>query len=1022
MNKHFLSHCVAFLFCFLGLVPVVNAEAYQPSVENLEARKEFNNSRFGIFLHWGIYSSFAQGEWYLHNKGLLADEYAKAANAFYPHDFNAKEWVSLFKRSGAKYITITTRHHDGFSLFDTKHSDYNIMNTPFKRDVIKELTDACHAQNVPIHYYYSHLDWTRHDYPLGDTGHSSRPESTGYQPAGYYNSYLQFMKNQLTELLTNYGDVAAVWFDGFWDHKADFDWKLREQYDLIHQLQPACLVGNNHHTTPFEGEDFQMFERDVPGENENGLSGQAVSQLPLETCQTMNDSWGYCVEDQHYKSLKEIIHLLVRTSAKGANLLLNVGPQADGNIPQRAVERLEQIGKWLETNGTAIYGTDAGPISKANTMYSTRKGNTIYLHVLNTTLKKLKITVPEQITGVTTLSGESVSYTQNNSDVTILLPKAQDDIDNIVVLTVRAEKCKVSFNAICGDGKFIENFIPAQELYLDPENPSVSLPKTVKDHFYLDHYDASTHVAVYKEVLPFKVSTSEKVHEYFMTLNNHNGYLVRQNDRFGFTREKPVTDEGIFSFYGNSIDGFRVGCKAVPNQYLFAENFENATPLTLSEIGTYFTLYKADNGFRLGSKEGYCLVQDWGDINRNLTIWGDKKGLTGIESLINIESVNLAADLLEKNVSPYFRPENAGGYFALSAEAQQQLNDEYLRLVENCTLEEYEVFKKKLQELLIRPQDGFYRLSIKVDNNSSFADGIYYLGAKGAPAGIPSPDGPETIVRISNDQHHNFSISLQGKYVQGTNGDGVVLSSTPVLFSPQLAAPGRITLRAKDNTSNRGYLHVAGGSHRLIGWESVADASKWKVEDVGSLSVDLNEFGTKCYTSLYLPFSAQIVNDVAAYYGSLSENKVHMHPITDQIIPANTGIVVQAEPGIDHIELRPCDAKRECLGDIKGTNLETQISAHPDQTFFVLAQHDTAGEVGFYKTVKKLLPANAAFLQVAGGDLLIDGFRLDFGDVTGITEVGVTSSAEPTYDLIGRRVRKSAKGVYISSHKKMYLK
>lgn len=216
---------------------------YVPAPENLKARKEFSDNKFGIFLHWGIYSLFGQGEWYLNSGGLNCHEYAKAASAFYPSRFNASEWVKAIKEAGARYICITTRHHDGFSMFDTKYSDYNIVDaTPFGRDVIKELADECHKQGIKLHLYYSHLDWTREDYyPLGNTGHR-----TGRKNHGNWESYYEFMNNQLTELLTNYGEIGAIWFDGVWD-KPDFDWRLGEQYAMIHRLQPACLIGNNHH-------------------------------------------------------------------------------------------------------------------------------------------------------------------------------------------------------------------------------------------------------------------------------------------------------------------------------------------------------------------------------------------------------------------------------------------------------------------------------------------------------------------------------------------------------------------------------------------------------------------------------------------------------------------------------------------------------------------------------------------------------------------------------------------------------
>lgn len=356
---------------------------YIPTKENLEARQEFDSFRFGIFLHWGIYSEFAQGEWYLEDGKLKNDEYQKAASCFYPVLFDAEAWVKAIKDSGAKYITFTSRHHDGFSMWNTKESSYNIVEaTPFKRDVVGELAEACRKEDIRLHIYYSLIDWSREDYPVGWTGHYSRDT---LKPN--YDHYFQFMKNQMRELLCNYEGVEGLWFDGIWDHgkdKTPFDWRMEELYEYIHYLKPHCLIGNNHHVDPIEGEDFQMFERDLPGENKSGFSkGQSVSQLPLEMCQTMNKSWGYNVADLEYKSSRELITLLVRASSKGSNLLLNIGPQPNGKLPDMALKRLKDIGLWIKKNGESIYGTSRG--EEYPWGVTTKKNNTVYLHVLENT-------------------------------------------------------------------------------------------------------------------------------------------------------------------------------------------------------------------------------------------------------------------------------------------------------------------------------------------------------------------------------------------------------------------------------------------------------------------------------------------------------------------------------------------------------------------------------------------------------------------------------------------------------------
>lgn len=358
-----------------------NASVYQPSAEVQKSQREFAADRFGIFIHWGIYSMFGQGEWYL-NAGLDEKEYSKAAQGFYPIGFNADEWAKAIKGSGARYITFTTRHHDGFSMFHTAESDYNIVDgTPFGRDVLRELADACSRHDLKLHLYYSHLDWRREDYPQGRTGRHTGRDST----RANWSSYRKFMDRQLTELLTGYGPIRAIWFDGYWDHDSDtvpFDWQLESQYALVHRLQPGCMVANNHHENVLPGEDIQIFERDVPGENLAGYSSQALASLPKETCQTMNGMWGYKVKDTDYKSVEELIHLLVRCSGMGANLLLNIGPRPDGRLPEQSLERLQGIGEWLAGYGETIYGTEGGEIRPQPWGATTRKGNSLYVHVL----------------------------------------------------------------------------------------------------------------------------------------------------------------------------------------------------------------------------------------------------------------------------------------------------------------------------------------------------------------------------------------------------------------------------------------------------------------------------------------------------------------------------------------------------------------------------------------------------------------------------------------------------------------
>ena len=423
------------LLCFFA--PSAKSQTYQPTEENLKSRQEFRDNRFGIFLHWGIYSMLATGEWTMTNKNLNYKEYAKLAGGFYPSKFDAAKWVSAIKVSGAKYICFTSRHHDGFSMFHTRFSDYNIVDaTPFKRDILKELADECHKQGIRLHLYYSHIDWFREDAPWGRTGRGTgRPN-----PKGDWRSYYKFMNNQLTELLTNYGKIGAIWFDGWWDQdqNPDFDWQLPGQYAMIHRLQPACLVGNNHHQVPFAGEDIQIFERDLPGENRAGLSGQDISALPLETCETMNGMWGYKITDQDYKSTKTLIHYLVKAAGKDANLLMNIGPRPDGELPAVALERLAEVGEWMKVYGETIYGTRGGCIAPHPWGVTTQRGNKLYVHILELQDKALFLPlegkkVKKAISYVDRLP---VKFRKSEGGVILYLPEVPMDVDKVIEVEI----------------------------------------------------------------------------------------------------------------------------------------------------------------------------------------------------------------------------------------------------------------------------------------------------------------------------------------------------------------------------------------------------------------------------------------------------------------------------------------------------------------------------------------------------------------------------------------------------------
>lgn len=407
--------------------------------------KWFEDARFGLFVHFGPYSVLGDGEWIMNNRPIPAKNYRLLQDFFNPQAFDAKEWVKIAKDAGMKYITFTSRHHDGFSNWNTKQSDWNIMNTPYGKDLIKQLADECHKEGIKLVFYYSQVDWMRSDYQY-ETGRTGK--GSGRTEKSNWDSYINFMKAQLTELLTNYGPIGGIWFDGHWDQTSDdnrtshetyADWHYPEIYGLIHRLQPECLIANNHHLPPIEGEDYQIFERDVPGENKSGFSGQEISRLPLESCETINNTWGFQLTDNNFKSTKELLHLLIRTAGTNANLLLNVGPMPNGKIQQECVDRLQQMGNWMKKYGYTIYETQQGLILPQTWGACTKKGNTYYIHILDKNTPSITLNIPAMKSAKWINVDSKLDWKKDKKtgDVTFFTSGNLDDIDSIIEVVVK---------------------------------------------------------------------------------------------------------------------------------------------------------------------------------------------------------------------------------------------------------------------------------------------------------------------------------------------------------------------------------------------------------------------------------------------------------------------------------------------------------------------------------------------------------------------------------------------------------
>ncbi len=419
----------ALVFASLGMA---QTKAIQKSQE------WFQDSRFGLFVHWGVYSLLSKGEWVMNNDRMTVEDYEKLHHQFNPVNFDADQWVRLAKDAGMKYITITSKHHDGFSMYDTQLNDYKITKTPFKRDPMKELAAACDKHGLRLFFYYSQLDWRHPDYfPRGKTGNY-----TGRPIAGEWDRYIDVHMGQVRELCTNYGEIGGLWFDGWWD-RPEADWRLDELYSMIHELQPSALIGNNHHVEPFAGENFQNFEQDLPGDNTAGFNKAGVSQLPLETCLTMNGSWGYNKNDNDFKSTRELIHYLVKAAGFGSNLLLNVGPTPLGEIQPEAVTRLKEMGAWLDRYGKTIYKTRGGPWVRQPWGTSTQKDkNTIYLHVLESPQGMITLPLTDSIVKSAKLwKGKKLKVIHGGKKAAIILPQQDEDpIDAIIELTMCESK------------------------------------------------------------------------------------------------------------------------------------------------------------------------------------------------------------------------------------------------------------------------------------------------------------------------------------------------------------------------------------------------------------------------------------------------------------------------------------------------------------------------------------------------------------------------------------------------------
>ncbi|MCX7924222.1 MAG: alpha-L-fucosidase [Fimbriimonadales bacterium] len=384
-----------------------------------QARENFRKMRFGMFVHWGIYSLLGRGEWVMYHEKIPPSEYKPLMERFNPHLYDAEEWVKLAKKSGMRYITITAKHHDGFCMYDSELTEYKITNTPFKRDIMRELAAACRKENIALLFYYSPLDWQHPAYKTD------------------WDTYTRYWHGQVIELVRKYRPYG-IWLDGCWDkpEKLDETWKLTDLYRTIRTINPAILIANNHHQKPLPDEDIQTYEQDLPGENTVGFNPVPPDDNAIiETCMTINASWGYNANDTQHKSPAQLIRILAECAGRDANLLLNVGPKPDGTIQNEHRERLLEMGEWLRDNGASVYSTRGKVFSSCEWGTATRRDNHIYLHVWKVpSSNTLLIHLPLQVKTARWLAtGGTLRYQQQGDKVTLHLPSSLPDSRNSVI-------------------------------------------------------------------------------------------------------------------------------------------------------------------------------------------------------------------------------------------------------------------------------------------------------------------------------------------------------------------------------------------------------------------------------------------------------------------------------------------------------------------------------------------------------------------------------------------------------------
>lgn len=444
--------CITVFLMIMLLVTAQYSQAQLPvetEAQKIQRMKWWTDARFGMFIHWGLYSMPARHEWVKNRERMTNEQYQKYFELFNPDLYNPKEWARMAREAGMKYVVLTAKHHEGFCLFDSKYTDYKSTNTPVKKDLIKEFVEAFRAEGLKVGFYYSLIDWHHPDYTI-DRNHPQRQESDAeYERLNKgkdMNKYREYMKNQVRELLTNYGEISIMWFDFSFpgkNGKGRDDWDSENLLKLARSLQPGIIVDDRLDLRDVEGGwDFTTPEQ-YKVEKWPEVNGKRV---PWETCQTFSGSWGYYRDETTWKSTAQLLELLIESVSKGGNLLLNVGPTARGTFDYRAQERLKAMGEWMKVNSRSIYGcteAPAGITAPPNTLLTYNPStNRLYIHLLVYPLGRLTITdMADKV--------KYVQFLHDASEVSMSTPREGNKNDLSLSLPVLKPPVEIPVLEVC---------------------------------------------------------------------------------------------------------------------------------------------------------------------------------------------------------------------------------------------------------------------------------------------------------------------------------------------------------------------------------------------------------------------------------------------------------------------------------------------------------------------------------------------------------------------------------------------